>query len=311
MAYRAEEHPEEGLQVVSPSYAAAPDHNAEKIALPQRTGTSNLEAVKPDGYYNDQKKGESAPFIPTPNEKHTGGYGAPPPSSGQGMSSEPRRMCGMKRRTFFIVAAIAAIVVIGAVVGGAVGATVNKGSSSSNSNDGIAQTTGSTPSHTSTSPGTNSVGVQTTAPASSTTNNGITTTTISSSPTQTFVSDCPSSNNTIYSIKQDGNTLNYHKVCAADIGNDPNKHISIHQTTSSLDECIKLCANPPLNAQGNGRDPCSGVCWRNAEFHNVGVGFCFGFVVQGATLQNDYMANFQAPYCDSAVFIGNGSVTDS
>ncbi|KAL6407360.1 hypothetical protein AUP68_10191 [Ilyonectria robusta] len=64
-------------------------------------------------------------------------------------SKGDRRICGLKRTLFFILAAIAAVLVIGAIVGGAVGGTLSKKSSSSTTtSDSTATTTGSVPSAT-------------------------------------------------------------------------------------------------------------------------------------------------------------------
>ncbi|KAE8443358.1 hypothetical protein EG329_001916 [Mollisiaceae sp. DMI_Dod_QoI] len=112
---------------VPPEYAhgleAVPPHSD----LPQVVEGNDLPDAKP----------ESHAFLDA---------GHPAPYDGE------RKIWGLKRRTFMILAALVALVVVGAVVGGAVGGTVGKSKSSStpSSTSGSPTTTSGAPTSTST-----------------------------------------------------------------------------------------------------------------------------------------------------------------
>lgn len=60
------------------------------------------------------------------------------PGDGGGAAKEPRKYCGMKRRTFLIVIAVVAVLMIGAIVGGVVGG-LQANKSDDDSDDGVVE----------------------------------------------------------------------------------------------------------------------------------------------------------------------------
>ncbi|KAH7130948.1 hypothetical protein EDB81DRAFT_859614 [Dactylonectria macrodidyma] len=119
--------------------SSIPGHTYSDLPEVYHDRTANLPEVVPvDGSYKHAVTPDTSTY---PEVRHA------PNADGSGEKSE-RRVCGLKRKLFFILVAIAAIIVIGAVVGGAVGATVNKDSSTSTSDP-----TSSTASSTATATG--------------------------------------------------------------------------------------------------------------------------------------------------------------
>lgn len=84
----------------------------------------------------------NAPYVPKPDDIYV--------ETSQGSNKGDRRICGLKRTLFFMLAAITAILIIGAIVGGAVGGTLAKKSSSSptTTSDSTTTTASSVPSAT-------------------------------------------------------------------------------------------------------------------------------------------------------------------
>jgi hypothetical protein len=217
-----------------------------------------------------------------------------PPSTLEGPVSP--RVCGLRRRTFWILTTVVALVVVCSIIGGVAGGLASRKKDTA---PAAGATGAATAENTTTTAASQ---VPTSVTRTSTASGDGTRTTLLMTPTQTLLSDCPSSNNTIYSVQQDGNILSYVKFCGADIGRNPDKHLSIHQYTDSLDDCIKLCADPPEKASGTGRDPCRAVCWRNTRKFGVGAGFCYGFAAPGAKPANHWLTDFDAVSTSRQVF---------
>jgi hypothetical protein len=169
-----------------------------------------------------------------------------------------------------VVFGIIPIAVIGAAVGGGVGAAQShksKSSSDSNSNSN------STPISTATN----------LTPSS--------TTTPVVGPSATLLRDCPSSNNTLYTVSPSAsNPQTFGEICgvafvkAASI---PITENVVLIQTATLDDCIGLCsayneANKTSIA-GSADYVCNAVCWLNGFVNDDFPGTCFGFTTTNST----------------------------
>lgn len=190
------------------------------------------------------------------------------PHRGQEQSTEQehsrrrhKRICGLTKRSFWTIFVIVAIVVIAGAVGGGIG-----GSSNKHRNKAVESTSSVAPMPTS---------ISTATPSSSIT---ISTTTIVG-PSQTLLSDCPSSNNTIYSAPSTSQL--FRKLCGNSFLRINGTDNCINQQTASLDACIGLCAayNVQYSADiaSAARSVCSSVCWRATVVGDDHPGQCFGF----------------------------------
>ncbi|KAE9378503.1 hypothetical protein N431DRAFT_541927 [Stipitochalara longipes BDJ] len=176
---------------------------------------------------------------------------APPRSS--------KRICGLAARTFWIVAGVIGILVVAAAVGGGVGGAL--GSKSKNTKNAA-----STP----------------TAQGASTS---------SSSPPSSPSSDCPSSNNTLYTVNV-GQEMSFRKICGSAYLNAINGGDVVNLRTLSLDDCIVECAtynfqNKTAIAAGK-NNVCNSVCQ------------CFGFTTQNSS--STFVVHNET-ICDSAAWI--------
>ena len=180
-----------------------------------------------------------------------------------------RRICGLVPRYFYIVAAVLILLIACAAVGGGVGGSLSSKKSK--------------PSESSTASPNNSTGQGpiTAAPTATTTQLISTSTTVVSSTTLRI--DCPSSNNSIYNA---GGAL-FRTDCQNNFIN-ANTHNAVDDTTSSLRDCIDLCAAHNLanrSAIAIGKDTvCNAVCWRGAlDGDGSELGRCFGFATQNSS----------------------------
>lgn len=165
---------------------------------------------------------------------------------------QPRKWCGLRRRTAILAAAVLLAVAIGGIVGGAVGGNLvamNRSASQS----------ASTPATPSSSQSTSSTSV----PSSMTPSATITPTATSASNTPTPSSsavvlpsngilplDCPAINNTLYTSSQE----TFRIYCLTDLGaTDGIVGASLQAT---LDDCIDACATKNAN---NASTPCQGL----------------------------------------------------
>jgi hypothetical protein len=213
-----------------------------------------------------------------------------------------RRMKSLSNRAFWALVAIALVLILAAALGGGLVA-------------GLSRRPGAAPAaQIQTSPIPNSATFATSYLNSESTNtaNPITTTTTSAvqisltriiNPTSTgkpsaLIRDCPSSDNTLYSIRFGSTNFDFRKICAVTIENTGSGN-AVQASTVSLNECINLCA--AWNSDG-GSPPCETVCWRNSFRGNDRPGVCFGFQTTN-TSTGFAVEEPNAPICDSAVWI--------
>ncbi|OAL51747.1 hypothetical protein IQ07DRAFT_390262 [Pyrenochaeta sp. DS3sAY3a] len=219
---------------------------------------------------------------------------------------QPRTICGIRKRTFWIVLIVAIIVIAAAVGGGVGGALANR--SSNNTSQASSQST-QPPSQ---SPATESTST-TPSPTSSETTPSLSTSTIVG-PTSTIYRDCPSSNSSLYTATFGSSKMQFRKACEISFSNAPNQKDSLATPVASLDECINLCAayniqNRTQIEDGSGRSGiCNAVCWRNTfdKINDWPGGMCFGFTTLNTTRDGESAWKFTLPAetrCDSAALI--------
>ncbi|OBT77025.1 hypothetical protein VF21_02948 [Pseudogymnoascus sp. 05NY08] len=234
------EYPEsEGLQVV-------PAHEGLQVVPPQ----PGLEVVHSNGTEKIEKGGDTA---------YQGIEVAPDGGLESAQSARHKgaaTYCGLRKRTFAIVAGIILVaVIVAAVVGGVVGSR----HSTSNNVDNPA-VSGSSSSGT--SPTKTGSHTTTTQPHSTTT------TSAGPIPTTPLPIDCPAINGTTRAIKSSntGNAFNFDLYCEANFA--PGQDTGGINATS-LNGCVQGCIN--LIELGA---PCVGVVWDSVL--NLGIGHnCF------------------------------------
>lgn len=227
-------------------------------------------------------------------------------------------ICGLRKRTFWILLGVA-LVVVAAAVGGGVGgalasrssndATTSSSGSNSNSNSNDASTSQSSAQSTSNSP------TPTTSTSSSTSSTQVVTTTTligpTNSPQPTLLRDCPSSNNTLYTVTYGSKSYQFRKLCNDAYLNVNGVTAPVQGVFSTLDECIDKCAiYNRNNATGiaAGTDPlCNSVCWRNTfdKRNDWEGGHCFGFTTGNTTSNGEtkFRITGTGDICDSAALI--------
>lgn len=214
---------------------------------------------------------------------------------------QPRTICGLKKKTLWIIVIVAIVLIVAAIGGGVGGALASKGSSSSNSAG--AQASSAPSSNPSTSP-TPTV-IEPSTPI---------TTSIIVGPSSTIRRDCPSSNGTLYTIAQGDTTMQFRKACSATFVNAHGSDAMVVKPFASLNECINECAqynirNKTEISQGVSRK-CNSVCWRN-DFQKRDAwpgGQCFGWTTQNTTTGGFNYEVTKDPklpvtICDSAILI--------
>jgi hypothetical protein len=265
-----------------------------QVAPVQHSDYSGLQLPDYSGLQHYKPKTNGAD-LPDPEQK------APPETS------FPKRIiCGLAARNFWILALIIAIIVIGAAVGGGVGGSLaSKRSKTASSLASSSSTAPVQSGSTSASPATASPTStsHSTGPITSTTNTPSLTTTEVPEPTTTLLRDCPSSNNTLYSVDI-GSVMTFRKICNLSYQNSLNTFAVVDAPTSSLDDCINLCAaynvqNKTEIAAGES-NVCNAVCWRNTFVNDDFPGQCFGYTTQNSS--NAFIVNPEAK-CDSAAWI--------
>lgn len=207
-------------------------------------------------------------------------------SSAQEHSQERhKRICGLTERSFWTVFVLVAIIVVAAAVGGGIGGSSNK--HKSNAVESSSSSAASTSSSATTA-----------TPSSSVT---ISTTTIVG-PSQTLLSDCPSSNNTIYSAPSTSQL--FRKLCGDSFLRVNGTDNCVNQQTSSLDACIELCAayNVQYSADiaSSTRSVCNSVCWRATVVDDDFPGQCYGFTTFN---RSETFARNSDDRCNSAALI--------
>jgi hypothetical protein len=188
---------------------------------------------------------------------------------------------------------------VGGGVGGSVASKSSKNASSpasSSSSSSPVQSTVTTAPSTTTSLSTGPI-------TSSPTSTPALTVTQVPGPSTTLLRDCPSSNNTLYSIDI-GSVMSFRKLCNLSYQNALNGSAMVNEPTTSLDDCIDLCAAynaQNMNQIATGTDSvCNAVCWRNTFVNDEFPGQCFGYTTQNSS--NAFIVNSEA-ICDSAAWI--------
>jgi hypothetical protein len=210
---------------------------------------------------------------------------------------QPRTICGLRRRIFWIVV-IVVVIVVGAVVGGGVGGALASKSASHNSNANDAGATQPPP------PQSSSIGATPTSVEPTIT---VTTTSIVG-PSSTILRDCPSSNGTLYDVTLGDTKMSFRKACDISFVNVNGIDNAYGKPVKSLNECIDLCAAFNINnktqiAAGTSRI-CNAVCWRNTfdKINDWPGGMCFGFTSQNSSGTFRYKLPAETR-CDSAALI--------
>jgi hypothetical protein len=207
-------------------------------------------------------------------------------------------VCGLRKKTFWIVVIIAVLVVVSAVGGGVSGALATRKSGEPNrSQIPVTDMQSST------------------APSSASSTQAVSTTTIfgpSYSPLSTLLRDCPSSNDTVHSITYGDKSYQFRKLCNGAYQNTDNTEYYVQAVVDSLDKCIDSCANynqeNRTEIQASRNRIYNSVCWRNTfgpENTSEG-GCCFGFVTRNITINGQTvfsLAENGETICDSAVLI--------
>nr|OQO26585.1 hypothetical protein B0A51_06776 [Rachicladosporium sp. CCFEE 5018] len=220
-------------------------------------------------------------------------------------SQKPRRICGLSLRAFWVALAIVAALLIGAGVGAGVGVSVRSRPTSQSAATSIAISSASIQSTTATSPPALTTG-STTPDASVTTSIPSLTTTQVPEGTSTLLRDCPSSNDTLYAYPSPDAPMVFRKFCEKAMYAIAGT-FEINQRTSSLDECIGLCAeyNVQNKAQiAKSQSPiCNAVCWRNGNAPNDFPGQCFSWQTTNSSDGNFAFGAGNPINCDSGTLI--------
>ncbi|OBT43101.1 hypothetical protein VE00_05535 [Pseudogymnoascus sp. WSF 3629] len=144
----------------------------------------------------------------------------------------------------------------------------------------------------------------TTTPSPTSTTPSLTTTEIRG-PSATLLSDCPSSNNTLYSVDI-GSVMSFRKICGLSYPNDLGSTV-VNVATKSLNDCINLCAayNVQIRAdiKAGKAAVCNAVCWRNTFDNNEFPGQCFGYTSKRQAVGGEGFAVQKEPICDSAAWV--------
>ncbi|KAI1357564.1 hypothetical protein F5Y08DRAFT_352220 [Xylaria arbuscula] len=232
--------------------------------------------------------GKAPPLVPVndPNIMPSSSYEADKhyvqgvPDVPEAASNRLRTVCGLNLKTFWIVLGVSLLVIVGSIAGGVAGGLHSK--SSNNSPSSSYEKTNST-----SSPPSSNSSLTSPTPTSSTltdTNPTVSTTTVIF-PSATLARDCPSSNQTTYSIAYgEDEPITFRKFCLAGFRHVVNLNDVVKEQTLSLNDCINACVsyddkNKEAIAAGDSQI-CNAVCWRNNKRQgdpNHIPGFCFGY----------------------------------
>jgi hypothetical protein len=211
-----------------------------------------------------------------------------------------RRICGLKAKTFYMVAAIIAIVIIAAAVGGGVGGSLAGKNNNATPADVSTSTSLQSSSTSSSTP--LSSALTTSSPTATTSEISITTST-AIGPSETLLIDCPSSNNTFYNPPS--STGLWRKLCSSSYlnSNGINAWVNTGGVTS-LNDCIALATSYNLvNATeiaSGSSNIANAVCFRATITNDDFPGQCFGYTTTNSS------GNFVTTgdtRCDSAALI--------
>lgn len=207
------------------------------------------------------------------------------------------RFCGLEvgKRSVYGLLILLLVLIVAAAVGGGVGGALGSQNDKSSNN----------------APADSSATANSTSPATPTSSMPITTTTIIYQ-SETEYRDCPSSNNSIYSVSQEGDAEPslWRKLCshvllgptAPDEANYAG--VYVNSPTNSLNDCIDLCAKQnTINASSiasNTMQPCNAVCWRNGAPGDIYPFHCYGFLY---TNESNAFRSSNDTLCDTAAWI--------
>jgi hypothetical protein len=242
---------------------ALPDnHHSDLEVVYSQPAHSNLEVDKSRIEQDTYKEAAS-----TVQPRHAYGYDAQP-------STGNKRICGLTSKTFYIVAVVVLFVILAAAVGGGVGGSLanKKGSTSASASSSATVAAAAAATTGQSMPASITPAPSPTAPLI------VTTTTAYASTT--LYPDCPSSNNTVYTVANSDSFL-FRKFCGDALVNTDDGFSSVNEQTASLDACIDLCVAYNVKEQSNitsGASPiCNSVCWRATIQDDDFPGQCFGF----------------------------------
>lgn len=274
---------------------------------------SDLEVVPPNE--NDSHKYPYyAPNDPIPDPAQSTDTNKIAYETAEKEHRAPQTICGLRKRTFWILVGVALVVTAAAVGGGVGGALASqssdsrKSTSDSSSNVSTAQTTQVSGQTSSTTP------APTSSSASPSSTQVISTSTIvgpTNSPVPTLLRDCPSSNNTLYTVTYGSTSYQYRKLCNNAYVNIAGVAAPVQGVFSTLNECIDKCAIYNRNNATRiraGTDPiCNSVCWRNTfdKENDWEGGRCFGFTTGNTTVggATQFRVTNTGDICDSAALI--------
>jgi hypothetical protein len=250
-----------------------------------------------------------------PSESQEYGYGKNPNAMVH-EQDQPRTICGLRKRTFWIVAIVALIILVAVIGGGVGGALASKKSDTKAETAQGSVGAGSTTTTAASASASNSVSSSTPTPSPTSTQSFSTTTIVGA--TATILRDCPSSNNSLYTVNSNGMTHQFRKACDATFVNAHGSDAMVVQSFASLNECITECAqfnfrNATEIKLGTSRR-CNSVCWRNdvTKRDKWPGGQCFGWTTSnGTTGDFQYQATkdpkLPSTICDSAALVSFSS----
>jgi hypothetical protein len=207
---------------------------------------------------------------------------------------EPQ-VCGLSRKTFWILVAAAAVVIItAAALGGGlgVGLSQNKNTTASPQQTSTLSTSSTSTTYASASTTSSNANLVVTAQVGTVGGTLV-----------TLYRDCPSTNDSLYSIQYNSTTYEFRKLCNMKFINTVQSVNRVDQPASSLNDCINLCAawNENNVTKSNADQVCSSVCWRYGLTDDDLPGQCFGIAISntssgGFNVEADLL-------CDSAAWI--------
>jgi hypothetical protein len=280
--------------------------------------TKHMYYAPENHYANNTHK---VAFSPTKSREY--GYG--PNSNAMVHGQDQSRMiCGLRKRTFWIIAIVALIILV-AVIGGGVGGALalKKSDTKAEATQGTVSAGGTTTtaasisiSNAASASASNSASLSTPTPSPTSIQSFSTTTIVGA--TATILRDCPSSNNSLYTVNSSGMTQQFRKVCNAIFVNAVGSDAMVMLPFATLNDCIAQCARFNFNHRSEiklGTSPrCNSVCWRNdvTKRDRWPGGQCFGWTTSnGTTGDYQYRATedpkLPSTICDSAVLVGFSS----
>ncbi|KAL2786086.1 hypothetical protein BJX66DRAFT_313493 [Aspergillus keveii] len=255
---------------------------------------STLEVVSsPSHRYSDLEPASQTTLYP-----HDGLHPWNPPAIEPKDISERGQICGIKKTTFWILVAAAVVILAAAGLGAGLGVGLSQ-----NSNEGSQDPVTTTIIRSATAaPTPTTTATPTLSETSITASRG----TINDE-TVILYRDCPSSNNTLYSIEIDTTTYQFRKECNAHVVHEGQYPNLVRQVAASLNDCMNLCAMYNYLNTTTDTDldfACSAVCWRNGFEGNDWPGVCFGY--PGLDQESEVPGGFLIEpdtLCDSAVWV--------